>query len=180
MENKQYTRSQVSTDIYMKDLKNKLYETGIIPVIKITDAEYGFAWLDNNHTAFVIQLQDEQDSDFKKPQTITFTISGTDSDTNIGANYTKDGICYSYQNDDWHLYRAIPLTDTIIKVECWYRSMAFGSFNYGYDVLVIDLLSGNTDFEWTDDEHSAFTISIQDTQNSNLKKATFVAFTLDK
>lgn len=153
------------------------YEVG---AIRINDAEYGFSWIDDSHTAFVIQLQDEQDSDFKKPQTITFTISGTDSDTNKGTNYTKDGICYSYQNDDWHLYRAIPLTDTVIKIECWYRSLAFGSFNYGYDVVVIDLNNTEMDFEWTDNEHTAFTISMQDKQNSNLKKATFAAFTLDE
>ena len=152
------------------------YEVG---AIKITDADYGFAWLDDAHTAFVILLKDQKDSDFKKAKSITFTISGTDSDTNKGMNYDKDGTCYSYQNDDWHLYRAIPLTDEIIKIECWYRSLAFGSFNYGYDVVTIDLNNPQMDFEWTDDQHTSFTISIQDAQNSNLKKAKFVAFTLD-
>ncbi|MBQ9142235.1 MAG: zinc ribbon domain-containing protein [Lachnospiraceae bacterium] len=155
------------------DLK---YEVG---AIKITDAEQGFSWIDEEHTAFVILLQDQKDSDFKKAQSITFTISGTDSDTNKGTNYDKKGVCYSYQNDDWHLYRAVPLTDTTLKIECWYRSLSIGSFNYGYDVAVIDLSDTETDFEWSDDEHTAFTITMQDKQNSNLKKAKLIAFTLD-
>lgn len=152
------------------------YEVG---AFRIIDAQNKFSWLDEDHTAFSFALTDKSDGDFKKSQNVVFTILGTDSDTNKGTNYDANGVCYSYQNDDWHLYRAIPLTKEIIKIECWYRPMAFGSFHYGYDVNIINQNATNTDFEWTDNEHTSFTISIQDKINSDLKKSTFVAFTQD-
>ncbi len=155
---------------------DKEYEVGSF---RITEAQYEFTWIDENHTAFSFSLTDKSDGDFKKSKNVIFSILGTDSDTNKGTNYNAKGTCYSYQSDDWHLYRAIPLTDEIMKIECWYRSMAIGNFHYGYDICVINLNNTSTDFEWTDDEHTAFTISIQDEENSEMKKSTFVAFTLD-
>lgn len=155
---------------------DKEYEVG---AFKITDAQYKFTWIDEEQTAFSFTLKDKRDGDFKKSKNIVFTILGTDSDTNKGTNHNAKGVCYSYQNDDWHLYRAIPLTDQVIKIECWYRSMAVGSFHYGYDICVINLNNTDTDFEWMDEEHTSFTISIQDKENGNLRKSTFVTFTQD-
>lgn len=153
------------------------YEVG---TFRITDTACGFRWLDDEHTAFEFALQDSDDWDFRKSNTVVFTLSGIDGDTNKGTNYDKNGVCYWYENDDWHEYRAIPLSDNLLKIECWYRGIAIGGFNYGYDVVVIDLNAPVMGFEWTDDEHTAFTITLQDAQNSDLKKGTFVAFTLDK
>ena len=152
------------------------YEVGSF---RITEAQYEFTWIDEDHTAFSFSLTDKSDGDFKKSKNVIFSILGTDSDTDKGTNYNAKGTCYSYQSDDWHLYRAIPLTDEVMKIECWYRSMAISNFHYGYDICVINLNNTSTDFEWTDDEHTAFTISIQDEENSELKKSTFVAFMLD-
>ena len=149
------------------------YDVG---AFKITDAENGFSWLDDEHNAFKFVLKDKSNGDFKKSKEIVFTISGTDGDTNKGANYSKNKTSYKYQNDDWHLYRAIPLSDNLIKIECWYRSMAIGSFYYGYDVVVVDLGSSNSDLEWSDDSKTSFTISLKDTTNSDLKKEKFVVF----
>ena len=148
------------------------YDVG---AFKITESENGFCWLDEEHTAFKFILTDKSNSDFKKSKEIIFTTLGTDSDTNKGANYSKNKTSYKYQNDDWHLYRAVPLSDNLIKIECWYRSMAIGSFNYGYDVCVIDLNS-NSGLEWSDNTKSSFTISFKDPTNSDLKKEKFVVF----
>lgn len=153
------------------------YEVG---TFRITDTACGFRWLDDEHTAFEFALQDSDDWDFRKSNTVVFTLSGIDGDTNKGTNYDKNGVCYWYENDDWHEYRAIPLSDNLLKIECWYRGIAIGGFNYGYDVVVIDLNAPVMGFEWTDDEHTAFTITLKDEQNSDLKKGTFVSFTLDK
>lgn len=159
-----------------KEFSNE-YEVG---TFRITDAACGFRWLDDEHTAFEFTLQDDDDGDFRKAKTVVFTLSGVDDDTNKGTNYDKNGVCYWYENDDWHEYRAMPLSDNLLKIECWYRGIAIGGFHYGYDVVVIDLNAPVMGFEWTDEEHTAFTITLQDTQNSDLKKGTFVAFTLDK
>lgn len=151
------------------------YEVGSF---KITDSSNEFCWIDNEHTAFTFNLQDKHSWDFKKPKEITFSILETNNDTNKGTNINSDTIFYSYQNDDWHLYRAVLLTESIIKIECWYRSFAVGDFNYGYDVGVINLEDTTTDFEWIDDKHISFALSLQDEQNGELKETTFVTFTL--
>ncbi len=173
--------SVISIDKWEKNLSleksfNKKYEVGMF---KITDAQYEFTWIDEDYTAFSFTLTDKNNGDFKKSKNIVFTILGVDGDTNKGTNYNKKNVCYSYRNDDWHLYRAIPLTDLVMKIECWYRPLALGSFHYGYDICVININAKDTDFEWTDDEHTSFTISIQDKENSDLKNSTFVAFTQD-
>ena len=125
-------------------------------------------------------MKDKNDWDFIKKQTVVFSILGTDSNINKGSNYKEGKVCYLYQNDDWHLYKAVLLTDSLIKIECWYRSMAVGIFNYGYDVGVIDIASNEMDFEWTDDEQTAFTLTMKDKKNSNLKKDTFIVFSLEE
>lgn len=153
------------------------YDVG---TFKINDSENGFAWVDDEHTAFVLTFKDKNNSKFKKGGTATFTININDSDKNKGSDYSKDIACFSYQNDDWHLYRAIPLTETLIKIETWYRSSSAGTFLFGYDLCLIDTTSGNTDFEWTDDEHTSFSITMRDEENkSEWKKETFVVFILE-
>lgn len=153
------------------------YEVG---TFKINDSENSFAWLDDDHTAFVITFTDKNNSQFKKGSTATFTINISDSDKNKGSNYSEKIACYSIQNDDWHMYRAISLTDTLIKIECWSRGSSIGTFLFGYDVVLIDTASGDTDFEWTDDDHTSFSITMKDAQNKSYwKKETFVVFELE-
>lgn len=153
------------------------YDVG---TFKINDSENGFAWVDDEHTAFVLTFKDKNNSKFKKGGTATFTININGSNKNKGSDYSKDIACFSYQNDDWHLYRAIPLTETLIKIETWYRSSSAGTFLFGYDLCLIDTTSGDTDFEWTDDEHTSFSITMRDEENKyEWKKETFVVFILE-
>ena len=82
-------------------------------------------------------------------------------------------------NDDWHMYRAIPLTDKLIKIERWYRgfSAPFVGHLFAGDWCVIDTSNTDTDFEWTDDEHTSFTITTKDPDNGYYwKQDTFVVF----
>lgn len=153
------------------------YDVG---TFKISDSENGFAWVDDEHTAFVLTFKDKNNSEFKKGGTATFTINISDSDKNKGSNYSEDIACFSYQNDDWHLYRAIPLTETLIKIETWYRGSSIGKFLFGYDLCLIDTTSGDTDFEWTDDEHTSFSITMRDEENKfEWRKETTVVFSLE-
>lgn len=147
---------------------------------KITDETNGFSWLDDEHTAFVMNLQDKNNGNIKEQKTAVFTISTSSSSKFKGSNYSKREVCYSLQNDDWHLYRAIPLTGTTIKIEVWCRTSSSDSFIYGYDLGTINSKNTASDFAWTDDEHTAFTITIQDAENSRLEEPSFVAFTIDK
>lgn len=147
---------------------------------KINDSENGFEWVDDEHTTFRITFKDKNNSGFKKGGTATFTINISDSDKNKGSNCSEDIACFAYENDDWHLYRAIPLTETLIKIECWYRGSSAGTHLFGYDVGLIETTSGDTDFEWTDDEKTSFSITMRDEENkSEWKKETFVVFILE-
>lgn len=153
------------------------YDVG---TFKINDIENEFAWIDEEHTTFQITFTDKNNSKFRKGNIATFTININDSDNNKGSNYTEDIACFTYENDDWHLYRAIPLTETLIKIECWTRSSSVGTYLFGYDWCLIDTLSGDTDFAWTDDEHTSFTITTKDEENSfEWRKEEFVLFVLE-
>lgn len=146
---------------------------------KITDTENGFAWIDDEHTAFVFKLTDKNNSRIKG-QEVVFTVNIDDDDKCKGSDYNEKIACYTYQNDDWHEYRAIPLTDKLIKIEVWYRGSTLGKFLYGYDMCVLNIESKDTDFEWNRD-YSSFSITLEDTANkSNWKGATLVSFTLEK
>lgn len=124
--------------------------------------------------------QDKDNSRLENSKTVIFTINIRDSDKNKGSNYDENIIRYSYKNDDWHLYRAIPLTEKLFKIEVWSRSSSADKFLYGYDMCVINPDSTETDFEWTDDKHTSFTITMQDSDNDYYwKKDTFVAFTAE-
>lgn len=151
-----------------------------IGTYKINDSKNGFSWVDNEHTAFNITLQDKNNSRLKNPHTVVFTININDSDTFKGSDYDEKIACYSFKNDDWHMYRAIPLTDTLVKIETWSRSSSADNFVYGYDVCVIDTENTDTDFEWTDEERTSLTITMQDAENDYYwKSQAFVAFTLE-
>lgn len=146
---------------------------------KITDEKNEFIWLDDEQVAFSFLLQDKNTWGFKKNKTIIFSKLASDSDKAKGTIYTKDTTCYTYRNDDWHLYKAIPLTESLFKIECWCRSLAIGNFGYGYDLYVVDTAKSDMGFEWTDDEHTSFTLMLSDDQNGDLEKETFVAFTIE-
>lgn len=148
-----------------------------IGTFKINDPANGFSWVDDEHTAFYMTLKDKNNSRLKNSITVLFTINISDSDTNKGSDYSENIICYTYTNDDWHMYRAIPLTENLIKVEVWYRGSSADKFLYGYDMCVINPNSADTDFEWTDEEHTSFTITTKDPANDYYwKQDTFVAF----
>ena len=149
------------------------YEVG---VFKITDEANGFYWRDSEQKAFSFMLQDKEEFGFRKPKEVVFTVVAVEGDRDKGTNITNETDCYEYKGDDWHLYKAVMLTEEMIKIECWYRSAAFGSFQYGYDVITINTNDGSVDFEWVDDDKDSFTYSLEDEQNGKLKKPKFVAF----
>ena len=145
---------------------------GDLGSFRIRDAENSFSWVDESHTAFTLVIQDKNNSEVKKPTLVIFTINISDSDVYKGTDYDDSIACYTYVNDRWHTYRAIPLTDTLIKVECWYRTSA-GTFDkhcFAWDVGVIDTENTATDFEWGGANYGAFTITMRDPANKSYWK----------
>lgn len=70
------------------------------------------------------------------------------------------------------LTRAIPLTDNLMKIECWSRSSSNGSYCFAWDWVVFDTNENQLSFEWVDSEHSGFTIFAKDSQNKSYWKKT--------
>ena len=145
---------------------------GVLGSYKIDDEANGFSWVDDEHMAFTLTIQDKNNSELKQPTAVIFTINVSDSDADKGTDYDKEIACYEYVNDDWHTYRAIALSDHLIKIECWYRtSSAFWeSHRFGWDVGLIDTENTSTDFEWGDEQHNAFTITMIDPANDSYWK----------
>lgn len=149
-----------------------------IGTFKINDEENGFAWIDDEHIAFTLNLDDKNNSKVNG-QKVIFTININSNDKNKGSNYDEKIACYFYQNDNWHYYRAIPLVENWIKIETWYRSSSSDKFLFGYDMCVLDTESSDIDFEMNSDE-TAFTITLIDSENnSHWNEETFVSFMLE-
>lgn len=172
-----YTATAVSDSIiniehWDKTLKSKkdMSYSEDIGAFKINDSANGFSWVDENHTAFNFTFYDKSNSKIKKPASHVFTIDINDSATFKGTNYCDEISNYVYTCDDWHTYRAIPLTDNLIKIECWSRTSASDSLCYGWDWSVVNTINNNVGFEWTDDDHTSFTIFAQDAQNKSYWK----------
>lgn len=150
-----------------------------ISTIKINE-DRSFKWLDEEQTAFAITLDDPDNSYLKEYYSpiVQFSIKDKDEIWN-GSNYHKDQAAYSYLNDRWNLYIAIPLSENIIKIEQWNRFTANDVTPYVYarDLMIIDTLDNDCDFEWLDDEHSSFIITAKDPENGYWEEKTIVAFT---
>ena len=156
--------------------KNGYAERYEVGAYKINDPQHGFRWLDSEHSAFEFIVQDSRFSEYSKGKKAIFTVSWTNDNVNKGANGIGDVHYYENRRSESYLYKAIPLPDDLIKIECWYRMLGLGDFYYGYDVCILDLNSTDHDFSWSDEEHSSFTLTMQDPQNPALKAPTFVAF----
>lgn len=159
----------------------KMEYSSDVATYKINDSTSGFEWIDDEHTAFYLTVQDKDNSRLKKPKSVVFTINTSDSDVNKGTNCDDKIIHYVYTNDDWHAYKAIPLTENLIKIEAWCRTSSLDKLLYGYDVCLIDLEKNETDFEWGGDDHKAFTITMQDPENDSYwKEESLVGFTAEE
>ena len=139
-------------------------------VISTADTTNEFKWLDAEHTAFSVNLADEQNSYMEGTIQAHFTIQATDSATVL-----------SYQHDKWDLYKAVQLSESTIKIENWGRVNAAvdgDPFKHEYDVCVISTTDTTTDFKWLDDSHSAFSITLYDEENSYWEEACVVTFVI--
>ena len=176
--------SIITIECWDKDLltDKKVKHDHDIGTYRINDPAIGFSWLDEEQTAFTFLLQDDRNSHTKKQQSVVFSINVNDGDEFKGTDYNEYIVCYLFKNDDWHIYRAIPLTEKLIKIEAWGRHNSGEGYDfiYNYDLCIIDETKNDMDFEWTDTERSSFTITLDDPQNKYyIKEPKFVAFTIE-
>ena len=141
--------------------------------VNITDGSTDFFWLDEAQTAFSISLTDKKDSVIDGSKRIYFAADDNEID---------ESSTFFYMNDKWHWYRAVALSETVIKVEKWSRFNAGADgdpFAYDSDICIIQANDTSVDFAWTDDEHAAFTITMEDEENSYWEGRKITPFTIE-
>ena len=142
---------------------------------RINDRENNFRWLDDKQTAFEMCFYDSP-SCINKNTPYPFTIDTTLNDDYGQSSSLNDyTIYYRLKYSDSRTYYAIPITDNLIKIECW-ESDFWGFEHYYWDFGVIDVGESDYEFEWTTDQHKAFTINAKDTHNSIWNKLEWVSF----
>jgi hypothetical protein len=77
----------------------------------------------------------------------------------------KSYYTYYFENDNWHTYKAYWFDTNLINIETWSRFSTDDPLEMYYDLLTIDISSNDTDFEWADDQHSSFIITLEDPEN---------------
>ena len=105
---------------------------------------------------------------------------GDNSAQPIGAEKAKN--IYIYQHDKWNLYKATVLSDTVIKIDNWYRFIADEETPYVLDhnVMTISTIDGTSNFQWLDEEKNAFVVTMKDENSyqTQLKEPNLVSFTI--
>lgn len=81
-------------------------------------------------------------------------------------------------HDKWNLYVAKEVADGIVKIERWHKFIAGDEYPFCHeeDVAIIDTASEEIDFEWFDDSHNGFIITMKDESNLYWDEYETVAF----
>ena len=145
-------------------------------VFNTDDNPFGFSWTGEDRVAFTLTMQDQTNTSFwEAPKLVAFTVKGNSID-NTESEYTE----YSYLFNDFNLYKAYIISDSTIKIENWYRTNSEEDpFVHSYDVCVINPNDGSTDFAWTDSEHVAFTVTLEDEKAEYWGGLSLCSFTIE-
>ena len=144
-------------------------------LINIRSTDNDFEWVDGSHTSFILSIYDRRNDDLNNNTPVLFTTNGQ---SDISEEFYKT---FLYQNSKWDLYKAFAITENKFKIEHWFRSIATDDkpFEFRNDLGIIRIDSTDIDFEWTDDSHTSFLFSLQDTRNDDLKEPSLVIFKVD-
>ena len=155
------------------------YENDVMTVTIDDENKDGFYWLNKDQTAFCINLKESDDEDLKKGPSVPFVK--TTNKFISSANYANS--IYTYTSDRWTMYVASKLSDSVVKIEKWDRTIADeeNPFEYWGDICVINTQdSSSSDFTWLDDEKTSFTVTLYDNAEDDLKKGVKQTFTISK
>ena len=169
------SKTTIKIDRWTREKENddiKFYKN--LCVVKAGDVSNDFQWIDDEHSAFSITMFDRENDEWNEYSIITFTVNFENSKEE-GSNVVKKEYCYEYQPSKGITYYAIPISDSVIKLERWEEKDVFlgTSLKYQYDVGIIDEESTSSDFEWFDEEKTGFTCRIVDEGLENGKIAVF-------
>lgn len=147
------------------------YESDI-RIIQIANDPGDFAWTDDSHLAFTITMQDEDNGYWEEARLTPFAVDVDPESTPF----------YSYQNDKWNWYKAYKISDTTLRVERWSRFNAGEDgdpFKRERDICIIKTEENANGFAWSDETHSAFTITMIDEDNGYWEEAIAAPFAIE-
>jgi hypothetical protein len=77
---------------------------------------------------------------------------------------------YIYQYDKWYSYKAMIVSDDLIKIECWSRTLANDEtpYEFDHDLAIIKTDDLNNDFEWMDENKTSFSVTLKDINDTSI------------
>ena len=149
-----------------------------VKLIDTSSENDGFRWLDDSHSSFSLSMQDKDNSYWDESRVASFALNP--DFLNSSADESKT--VFTYLNDKWDLYVGVLLSDSTIKIENWSRFDAGDDgdpFRYEYDVATFGVgASDDFGFSWMDDGHAAFSVTMQDSENSYWDTTSPVSFAI--
>ncbi len=136
-----------------------------VTIVSTNDSSTGFQWLDSDHSAFYITMQDADNSYWEEASTVGFSQNDKPTESiTLSGNPT-----YTYRNDNWNQYIATVISEEVIKIEVWDRFRAGKTpdpFRYDHDICLVNTKDPECDFKWLDENHTAFSVTMIDNENS--------------
>ena len=165
------SNSSLKLELWKKTMSNQKSpnKDEEIGVYKINDETNGFMWADaEQKLAFRFNFQGKMDGNQKKINLRYFTISVNDGNDNKGTAYNSQIKCFKYDRDSNYFYRAILISNEIMKIECWSKGFLLIPDLFYYDCRLVDVSKNSNEFEWSDEERTSFLITMKDEENGNL------------
>ncbi len=113
-------------------------------------------------------------------------ITESNGSLNLNTNISTESLdqnklnsIYTYQDDGRNLYKATVLSDTVIKIDNWYRVIATDEspFYLDHSVMTIVTTDDSSDFQWLDENNIAFRVTMKDAGNNKFQESKLVVFT---
>src|SRR5690606_17422838 len=116
----------------------------------------------------------------KKPNTSPLA-SSKPAQTIAETNYKiEKGSQYAYMADECNIYIATAISDSLVKVECWDKTLSSDrKVSLDHDLGTFKINDSANGFTWIDEEHTAFYMTINDKESSKLKRGKEVLFTIN-
>lgn len=145
------------------------YERDLLST-SVTDNSIGLTWLDEEHSAFMLNLMDSENGYFFNEEAVAYF-----SPDNLDDTLSK----YVFRHDNFNEYRAIHISNNLLKIENWSRFDTSSDFYYDHDVTIIKF-EEDSNFKWIDDGHNGFTYTMSDPSNGYFTDEEQISFVISQ
>ena len=156
--------------------KSKMEHERDLGIYDFEDSDSEVSWIDDEKTAFSLDIDlkpeheyydtTEELIDIKAYMRRAVFLKNTINHGRLNISfYNKDTECYRFKADSYYVYRAIPLSNGLIKIEKWKNASDYFAEEYYYDLTTVNPDSDELSFEWIDSDKASFTIKTHDPEN---------------